>query len=303
MRSFSQAATAHGVSQPNASQLVHQLEERLGVRLIDRSKRPFVTTDAGQRYYEGCRALLRKFQELEGEVQSVHRRLADRLVVASIYSVGLAHMSRYHREFLDRHPETELRLDYMHPNEVYDAVEAEEADLGLVSYPEKSRQLATIPWRTEPFVLVCAPYHELAANRRAPLESLRGQRFVAFEQGLKIREEIDHAFEVRHIEVDTVFEFDNVETIKRAVEIGSGVALLPAPTVAREVLGGSLVAIDLSGQQLARPIGLVYKAERELSEVATKFIELLQSHAGESHDDLAPAAVAATAANNKTIHN
>src|SRR5919109_4395376 len=153
--SFSRAAQANGVSQSNASQVVHQLEERLGVQLIDRSKRPFVLTQEGKRFYEGARVIVQRYDDLEREVRSLHDAAAARLTVASIYSVGLAHMSRYLREFLAAHPKADVRLEYVHPDRVYEAVDQGQADLGLVSYPEESSSLATIPWRSEPMVLVC----------------------------------------------------------------------------------------------------------------------------------------------------
>ena len=91
--SFSRAAKANGVSQSNASQIVHHLEEHLGVQLIDRSKRPFLVTPEGKRFHEGARVIVQRYDDLEREVRSLHEATAARLTVASIYSVGLAHMS------------------------------------------------------------------------------------------------------------------------------------------------------------------------------------------------------------------
>src|SRR4029077_15768041 len=176
LASFSRAAEANGVSQSNASQVVHQLEERLGVKLIDRSKRPFVITPEGQRFLEGCRVIVQRYDDLEREVRSLHESLVARLTVASIYSVGLAHMSKFLREFLAANPKADVRLEYLHPHRVYEAVDSGQADLGLVSYPEESDSLATIEWRTEPMVLVCHPEHPLAQEKLVPWESLNGQQ-------------------------------------------------------------------------------------------------------------------------------
>ena len=89
--------------------------------------------------------------------------------MASIYSVGLAHMSRFMREFLGANPQADVRLEYLHPHRVYEVVDSGDADLGLISYPEESKSLAAIPWRSEPMVLVCHPEHPLArqVERRA----------------------------------------------------------------------------------------------------------------------------------------
>jgi DNA-binding transcriptional LysR family regulator len=276
--SFSRAAEANGVSQSNASQVVHHLEEHLGLQLIDRSKRPFVLTPEGHRFHEGCRVIVQRYDDLEREMRALHEAEAARITVASIYSVGLAHMSRYLREFLAEDPKADVRLEYVHPQRVYEAVDSGAADLGLVSYPEESRSLAALAWRTEPMVLVCHPQHRLAFCERAPLAELAGEPFVAFQEGLRIREEIDRALEEAGIAVEVELEFDNIETIKRAIEIGAGISLLPEPTVAREVSSGLLVKVALDDEPLIRPLGIIHRRDRKLSETAQKFVRLLQAN-------------------------
>ena len=283
LASFSRAADANGVSQSNASQVVHQLEERLGVKLIDRSKRPFVITPEGQRFLEGCRVIVQRYDDLEREVRSLHEAVVARLTVASIYSVGLAHMSRFLREFLSKNPRADVRLEYLHPHSVYESVDSGQADLGLVSYPESSESLATIEWRTEPMVLVCHPEHQLARERSIMWSALAGQQLVAFQTGLKIREEIDRALSEHDVSVEIALEFDNIETIKRAIEIGTGVSLLPEPTIAREVTEGSLVIVPLEDRSLVRPLGIIHRRDRKLSDTAERFIEMLQATAAEAN--------------------
>lgn len=291
--SFSRAAKANSVSQSNASQVVHHLEQRLGLQLIDRSKRPFVLTPEGKRFHEGSRVIVQRYDDLEREVRSLHEAVAARLTVASIYSVGLAHMSGCMREFLAAHPQADVRLEYLHPHRVYESVDNGQADIGLVSYPEESASLATIGWRTEPMVLVCYPQHPLTKRRSVKLEMLRGESFVAFQAGLKIREEIDLA--LRKVAVRVALEFDNIETIKRAIEIGAGVSLLPEPTIAREIEAGTLVPIPLEGQPLVRPLGIIHRRDRNLSETAQQFIHLLKAQA--------PAAVEITLTDASTESN
>jgi DNA-binding transcriptional LysR family regulator len=275
--SFSRAAKLNSVSQSNASQVVHTLEERMGVQLIDRSKRPFVLTPEGKRFHEGSRVIVQRYHDLEREVRSLHEAMAARLTIASIYSVGLAHMSGCLREFLAAHPQADVRLEYVHPHRVYEEVDQGHADLGLVSYPEESASLAALPWRTEAMVLVCYPQHGLTKLRSATLETLGGEAFVAFQSGLKIREEIDRALAMHKVRVRVALEFDNIETIKRAIEIGAGVSLLPEPTISRELESGSLVQVPLEGVALERPLGIIYRRDRKLNQSAEQFIELLQA--------------------------
>lgn len=278
-RSFSKAASANGVSQSNASQVVLHIEENLGVQLVDRSRRPFVLTTEGQRYFEGCLELLQKYSALERDIRSLHDAEEARVTVASIYSVGLAYMSQQLQGFSTEYPQCNIRLEYLHPDRVIEVVESDQADFGITSYPQDSRFLAAERWRDEPMVLVTAPSHPLAERERAPLEAVRGEQFVAFQKGLRIREEIDREFALRDVEVSVQFEFDNIETIKRAVEVGSCVTLLPEPSVAREVAAGTLAAVRLSGQQLSRPLGFVYRRDREMSGTTKRFLEYLHLHA------------------------
>src|SRR5262245_6845117 len=276
-RSFSRAADENGISQSGASQVVHQLEQRLGVKLIDRSKRPFVLTPEGEAYYEGCRKLVQRYDALEDQVRTLHEEVSGRVRVVSIYSVGLHHMNRYLQRFLSRYPKANVRLEYQHPHRVYEAVEKDQADLGLVSYPRASRTIEALGWREEPMTLVCAPNHRLAGRGRIALEDLAGENVIGFDSDLTIRREIDRVLQLHGAEVRVIMEFDNIETIKRAIEIDAGVALLPEPTVLREVAAGSLVAVPLASDELVRPLGIIHRRGKELGITTRRFIELLQS--------------------------
>ena len=278
-RSFSRAANENGISQSSASQVVHQLEEQLGVRLLDRSKRPFVLTDEGERYYDGCRKLVRQYAKLVDEVRTLHDETAGRLNVASIYSVGLAHMSAFMRRFSAAYPDARVRLEYLHPDRVYEAVESGEADLGLVSYPEDSRSLRAIAWRSEPLTFVCHPTHRLAKRTTVSLTDLSGESFIGFETGLRIRTEIDRLLMANKVEADVVLEFDNIETIKRAIEINEGVSILPEPTVAWEVSSGLLTKVTCKEDLLDRPLGILHRRDRKFSLIGNQFIQMLQTDA------------------------
>ncbi len=283
-RSFSRAADENGISQSAASQMVHHLEEHLGVRLIDRSKRPFVLTSEGAEFFEGCRGIVRRYYALEEKVRSLRQEVAGRVRVASIYSIGLHHMNQYLQRFLGQYPKANVRLEYLHPHRVYQCVERDIADLGLVSYPKASRSIDAIPWRDEPMMLVCAPGHELAGRDEIDLGQLAGRKLISFDKDLTIRKEIDRVLNAHGIEVEVAMEFDNIETIKRAIEIDLGVALLPEPTVAPEVQAGTLVAVPLTTDELVRPIGIIYRRGRELSPTAERFIELLRSEQEDTSD-------------------
>lgn len=275
-RSFSDAATENEISQPGASQMVSQLEEQLGVKLIDRSKRPLVPTPEGEFFYDGCRKLVQRFFSLEEEVRTLHQEVSGRINVASIYSVGLSHLNRFVREFMQKHPKANVRIQFQHPDRVYELVESDQVDLGLVSYPKESRGIKVTDWREEPMVFVCAPTHPLAKRDKVSFGDLDGCDWVSFDEQLQIRRELDRVLAAHDVEMRVVMEFDNIETIKRAIEIAAGVAILPEPTVAREVHAGSLVARPLKGTSLTRPVGIIVRSNKELSAITNLFIQLLR---------------------------
>jgi DNA-binding transcriptional LysR family regulator len=294
--SFSRGAAENDISQSSASQAVHQLEVRLGVKLIDRSKRPLVLTPLGKVYYEGCKDLVGRYLEVENRVRAMadDPAVVGTVRVASIYSVGLAHMSQYVKTFGELYPGAQVRLEYLHPTRVVESVASEGAELGLISYPRKWPELSVIPWRDEEMVLAVYPSHRFAAQEAVPVGRLDGETFVGFDADLSIRRAIDRFLRHHDVQVRVSLEFDNIENIKRAVEVQAGVAILPAPTVAREVGAGTLVAVRIDGQdpvhRLSRPLAIVHRRGHQLSSTAARFLELLTG------DDPPEAAAAGAAA-------
>jgi DNA-binding transcriptional LysR family regulator len=279
LRSFSQAALNHvpkPITQSAVSQVVSQLESRLGVQLIDRSTRPLQLTALGQTYYEGCRLLLEQYAELEASIRTAHAQLAGVVHVAAIYSVGLGDLGQYVQKFKAEHPDVTVHLEFLHPDRVYEKVQGGSADLGLVSFPRRSPKLEAVPWREEPMVLACSPVHALACCPAVSPGRLGGEKYIHFDRGLVIRREVDRFLREQGAAVEVVLEFDNIENIKQAIELGAGVALLPEPTVRREVEDGVLLAVPLAGGRLVRPLGIIHRRHHKLSATATRFLELLR---------------------------
>jgi DNA-binding transcriptional LysR family regulator len=277
-QSFSRGASANDVSQSAATQSVHRLEKYFGVQLIDRTKRPFVLTPEGQVCYEGLREVLELYDAMEARVRSLRMDIGGLVRVAAIYSVGLHNMSRCMQDFMRSYPKAKVRLEYLRPNKVVDAVLNSDVDLGIVSYPTASPELDVIPWRSEKMVVVCHPKHELAARKSIKVEALQGEDFVAFDRDLPIRKEIDRFLRQRSVSVRVVMEFDNIETIKQAVEIGAGISILPEPPVRQKVEQGTLAIIPLNAPELCRPIGIIHRPRKVFTPTAGKFVEMLMEY-------------------------
>lgn len=272
---MSKGAAHCGVSQSAASQHVQEVERRLGVTLFDRSKRPLELTAAGKLYSDFCRDILRREEELGLALESLKREVEGTVRVASIYSIGLSEMTRLQEEFCGRYPTTNLQVEYMRPENVYEAVLNDAADLGLVSYPEASRELAAIHWRDEEMQVAVPPSHAFARRQEVYPADLNGQTFIGFDEDLSIRRELDRFFRAQAIEVSLAMHFDNIQTIKEAVALGSGISILPARTMQAEIAQGRLVAVKLHAPELFRPVGVVHRKRKKFNRATQAFLELL----------------------------
>jgi DNA-binding transcriptional LysR family regulator len=276
-RSFSQAAAAQQppLTQSAVSQIVHQLEKRLGVQLIDRSTRPLQLTELGQAYYQGCKQLVEQYLALEASVKNGRTQITATVRVAAIYSVGLGDMGQYVERFADLQPFARVQVEYLHSNRVVEKVRDGSADLGLVSFPRRSREMVVLPWREEEMVLACQPSHPLARLSAIRPAHLAGEKYIAFDKELGIRRQVDRFLRQQGVSVEVALEFDNIENIKKGLEIAGGVALLPEPTLRQEVEAGLLTARPLVGCRFVRPLAIIYRRQHRPSPAAQRFIDLL----------------------------
>ncbi|HTU21044.1 MAG TPA: LysR family transcriptional regulator [Gemmataceae bacterium] len=294
-RSFSQAAAMQQppLTQSAVSQIVHQLEKRLGVQLINRSTRPLQLTPLGQAYYQGCKELVESYLELEASIKQGRTQLTTTLQVAAIYSIGLGDMGQYVERFTAEQPFARVHVEYLHSNRVVEKVHDGSVDLGLVSFPRKTRSLIMLPWREEEMVLACQPSHRLAQQMSVRPLQLAGEKYIAFDKELGIRRQVDRFLRQHDVTVEIELEFDNIENIKKGIEIAGGVALLPEPTLRQEVQAGLLVARPLAGCRFVRPLAIIYRRKNGPSPAAQRFIDLLlengssanrHQHNGTAHD-------------------
>ncbi|WP_437225167.1 LysR family transcriptional regulator [Planctomicrobium sp. SH661] len=280
-RSFSKAAAFRQISQPAVSQALQQLEDDIGVTLIDRSKRPIELTAAGSVYFERCQKWLIDYRAIEDAVHQFSGRVVGKVRVSSIYSVGLLQMSSYVARLREEYPDIELHLDYGHPDAIYNRLLRDEVDLGIVSFPRDGGEIGCIPWQDQEMVLAVPAGHRWAGRDQISIQELDDVDFVAFTADLTIRRKTEKLLKNADVAVNVTHQFDNVETIKRAVEIGLGVAILPLPTLRREMEFGVLHPVPFSDVKFVRPLGIVHKRHKHLSRAAEKFVELLHEDPGD----------------------
>ena len=273
-RSFSRGAALNNVSQSAASQHVQDLEKWLGTQLLDRATRPLAVTPAGHLYNDFCRDVLRRKEEFEAALDRLKQQVEGTVRVASIYSIGLSEMAQLEDEFSRRQPHSQLTVEYLRPEKVYSSVLADEADLGLVSYAEPSREITVIPWRQEEMLVATAPDHPLARRNQLNPADLNGLEFIGFDEDLPIRREVDRFLKEKGIEVTRTLHFDNLQMIKEAVAHGAGISILPARIMQDEVMQGRLVAIPIAASKLFRPLGIIHRKKKRFHPAAQAFLEL-----------------------------
>jgi len=275
-RSVSKGAKQNGISQSAASQHLQDLEEQVGLPLLDRGTRPLTVTDAGKLYLEMCRDVLRRQDEFQAALERMKTEVEGTVRVASIYSVGLSEMSQLEQEFSRRYPDAHLEVEYLRPEKVYEAVVTDRADLGLLSYPEATKEVTVLPWRQEEMVVAASPYHALAEKSEVRPEDLEGLDFVGFDEDLPILRDIDRFLREHHVEVNLTLHFDNLQMIKEAVAHGEGVSIMPARIMEEEVKQGRLVPIPISSLRLYRPVGIVHRRKKRFHRAGQAFLELLR---------------------------
>jgi DNA-binding transcriptional LysR family regulator len=278
-RNVSHGAEVCGVSQSAASQHLHETERLLGVQLLDRSTRPVELTEAGRLYYEFCRDVLRRQEEFEESIDKLKGRVQGTVRVAAIYSVGLSDMSRLELELSRRMPQAELLVEYLRPEKVYDAVLTDQADLGLVSYPESNREITAIPWREEKMMVAAAPSHPLAARETLDLADLAQQNFVAFDDELRVGREVKRYIRESGAQLNVVMHFDNIQTMKEAVVLGTSISIMPVRVLRNDIEQGRLVAIPIKGCTLVRPLGIIHRRRKTFNRATRTFLELLRQEA------------------------
>ena len=274
--SFTKAASINNVTQSAVSQQISSLEKQFKSLLIERSKKKFRLTREGQVLYEYSKQIIQTYDTLHNRLQEIKDIISGTIRVATIYSIGLHDLPPYLKKFLKACPTVNVHVEYRRANQVYEDVLGNVVDLGLVAYPTKDPKLELIPLRKDTLVLICHPNHPLAKFKTIKLAQLAGQKFISFEPDIPTRKAIDKILKDENVEVQTVMEFDNIETVKRAVEIEAGISIVPQGTITQEVAKQTLAELRIEGVELFRPLAAIYKKNKVLSPAMKQFLNILK---------------------------
>jgi DNA-binding transcriptional LysR family regulator len=274
--SFTKAAQINHITQSAVSQQISSLERQFKSLLIERSKKKFRLTREGQVLYDTSKQIVQAYETLHSRLQELKDIISGTIRLATIYSIGLHELPPYIKRFMKSYPTVNVHIEYRRSNQVYEDVLGNVVDLGLVAYPTRDSKLDIVPLRKEPMVLITHPQHPLARHKSVKLSGLAGQRFVSFEPDIPTRKAIDKTLREHGVSVNVVMEFDNVETVKRAVEIDAGIAIVPQSTVSQESAKQTLAVCNIDDADLYRPIALIFKRNKVLSTAMKQFIALLK---------------------------
>ncbi|MDB6030014.1 MAG: LysR family transcriptional regulator [Verrucomicrobiales bacterium] len=274
--SFTKAAQINNVTQSAVSQQISSLERVFKSLLIERSKKKFRLTREGQVLYDYSKQIIQTFDSLHSKLQEIKDIISGTVRVATIYSIGLHDLPPYLKKFLKAYPTVNVHVEYRRSNQVYDDVLGNVVDLGLVAYPVRDPKLEIVALRKDKLVLISHPGHPFSKLKNVKLKDLSGQKFIGFEPDIPTRRAIDKILKDQSVTVQHVMEFDNIETVKRAVEIDAGIAIVPHSTIIQEVSKQTLAEVIIEDADFYRPLAAIYKKNKVLSPAMKQFLSVLK---------------------------
>jgi len=279
LQSFSRTAEKHLLSQSAVSQQLAQLELTHKCQLVDRKKRPIELTKEGRLLYKAAKDMFDRYEQLQSELNALKSSTGSRINVVAIYSIGMHTLPNYVKKFMVKYPDVNVHIEYFSAARIYELVFAGDVDIGLVAVPRRDKRLQVYDFEDEPLVFVCSPKHPLAGESQIDIHKVQFERFIGFEKTVPTRVWIDNILQRYSIVIKPVMEFDNIETVKRAVEINSGISILPQTAILQEVGSGTLKAISFLNESFARPTGIIIRKNKILGRAGRYLIELLRKRA------------------------
>jgi DNA-binding transcriptional LysR family regulator len=275
--SFTKTAQINSITQSAVSQQISSLERQFKSLLIERSKKRFRLTREGKVLYDYSKQIIQTYDSLYSKLQEIQDIVSGTIRVATIYSIGLHDLPPYIKKFLKAYPTVNVHVEYRRSNQVYEDVLSNVVDLGLVAYPARDPKLEVVPLHKDMLVLICHPQHPFARAKTVRWGDLAGQKFISFEPDIPTRRAIDKILAEQNVTVQHVMEFDNIETVKRAVEIDAGISIVPHGTILQEISKHTLAEARIEDAEFFRPLAAIYKKNKVLSPALKQFLSVLKT--------------------------
>ena len=282
-RSFSRAAARLHRTQPAVSQAVAKLEAELGEILLERSTRDGTLTDAGEVLRDYAIKLLNLRTEAAGALTELRELHRGRLNLAAneytcLYLLPL--LDEYRRQ----NPHIKVAVQRSLASRIPDEVLLHSVEIGVLSFRPDDTQVQSVVVYRDELSLVVNPRHELARAGEVSIRQLGGQNFIAHNIPSPQRQKVIQTFKRHKTPLQMGVELPSLEAIKRFVEMGNGVALVPGLTVQKELASGALVRIRIKELQVERKLRLVYRRQATLSHAALAFLRVVEAYAA-AHGD------------------
>lgn len=274
-RSFTRAADKLYLTQPAISLQIKALERELGEVLFNRKRREISLTAAGEVLYDHVRQIFVHLDDARSEIAALREALRGRLVIGTSDTNCTYILPRVLEEYRQRHPGVELDIRNRMSLDIASLVAADEIDIGLVTLPVRHRDVCEDVLFQRKEVLVCRPDHPLGVRKRVRLDALIEHPILVLQRGSTSRQLLDDALSARELHPQIAMELGSIEVLKRFVEIGLGVAIVPQVAVEAEVERGSLRAVQVDGLSTGQ-VGIIERRHRRRSAAAAAFIELIQ---------------------------
>jgi len=273
-RSFVKVAQQNHITQPAVSVHIKKLEDDLGKKLFSRTPHNIQLTADGELILDDVKEILRLCESLKIKSSYSQGVLEGNIRIAAIHSVGMYEIGDFLSSFMKSFPRVHIHLEYRRADEIYRLLGKETIDIGVVAYPEQRTNIESTLCGEDNLVLITHPGHKLANRKSILLKHIQNQAFIAFESGIPTREAIDGVFAANNITVDNRMSNDNIFTLKKAVEAGIGISIVPSNTVNEEVQNGSLIRLPIRDIKLTRPIALLQRKKHK----ANKPLEIFINH-------------------------
>ncbi len=270
-RGFSRAAERLGRTQPAVSQAVRRLEDEIGALLFDRSVKDGTLTDAGRVLFAHAQQMLNLRRDARVAIQELaDLRSGKVLIAANEYTV--THVLPLVRRYRESHPRIKVEIRRSLASQIPSELLGREVELGLTTWRPGQPGLASVPVATDDLALLVAPGHPLAGRAEVSIRELGRESFLAHNVRSPYRERVIRTFERYRTPLQIVVELPSLEAIKRLVEDGLGVALMPRRVAQAEIGRGGLMALTVREMRFERTIHLVYRSGAALSHAARAFV-------------------------------
>lgn len=284
--SYSRAAESLHLSQPAVSMQIKQLEESVGVPLLEQLGKRIYLTEAGREFQQHCLNILHQLADAEA-MFSGYKGMSGRLSIC-VASTASYFSPQLLAAFCRRHPQALVSLNVTNRENLLQRLAQNETDMAVMGRPPEGLDLDATPFMENPLVIIAPPDHALAADRGIPLARLQQETFLVREQGSGTRIAMERFFTEQGIRLTTGTEMSTNEAIKQAVQAGMGLGILSLHTIGLELETGRLAVLDAEHFPIRRHWYVVHRRGKRLSTVARTFKEFLLDSAGQTCERTSP---------------